>query len=249
MIISHWHLNTDILEFIKSIIRWLLFTIVGSPINNSDYTNIIIAGVVWSLPYELLFYFSLPLISLLILKVKPSIKYIILSIIFIILFYKMHGIVQYYIYSFIGGAIAPFLLKYTSVNKKIKQTYASVIIIICLFLIGQFHSSNNVLCIILIAVIFTLIALGNSMFGILKNSTLKFLGEISYTTYLIHGIVLFSVFYFGFGLENVKILTPFVYCLIIFSITPFVVLFSFLGYRYIEKPFMDKSKILIHKLN
>lgn len=248
LFISQWQVNTGISEFIRSVVNWCFFTIYEtSYINNSGYTPYINAGVVWSLPYEWLFYLSLPLISIFILKIKPKKRYIILGIIFILTFYKIHGIVDYCIYPFIGGAIAPILLKFTPLLK-IKDTYASIIIMICLYLISQFRSVNNLYCILLITIVFNLVALGGSLFGLLKNSTLKFLGEICYSTYLLHGILLFTVFYFGFGLEKIKHLTPFDYCLVVFSLTPILVLISFFGFKYIEKPFMDKSKIIIQKL-
>ncbi len=246
MYLSQWHLNVGLSEFVKSIINWCFFTIYKTPlINNNASTSLVNSAVVWSLPYEWLFYFSLPLVSILILKIKPKIRYVILSLIFIIGFYKIHGVVQYHIYSFIGGAIAPVLLKFTSFNKKIKDAYSSIIILICLILIVQFNTAYNIYCILLITIIFTFIAMGTSLFGLLKNSTLKFLSEISYSTYLLHGILLFVLFNFGFNFEKIKLFTPLEYCLVIFSITPILVLISFLGFKYIEKPFMDKAKKII----
>ena len=224
MYLSHWQLNVGLPEFLASIFNWCFFTINNTPlINNSASTTLVNSAVVWSLPYEWLFYFSLPLISIFILKIKPGIRYIILSVIFIIIFYKIHGLVEYYIYPFIGGAIAPFLLKFTSFYKKIKDTYASIIILICLILIGQFNTAYNIYCVLLITIVFTLIALGASLFGLLKNSTLKFLGEISYSTYLLHGILLFTIFNFGLDFDKIKLFTPLEYCLLIFSITPIFV--------------------------
>lgn len=250
MFISNWQVNVELSEFLKSVFNWCFFTIYQTPnINNSGFTSFINAGVVWSLPYEWLFYFSLPIISIFLVKVKPKLIYLILSLVFIVTFYKFHGIVDYYIYSFIGGAIAPFLIKYSSFYKKINDIYSSIIVLVCLFFIGQFHTANDIYCTLLITIVFTFIALGTSLFGLLKNSTLKFLGEICYSTYLLHGILLFTVFYFGFGFENIKLLTPLEYSLVVFSITPLVVLVSFLGFKYVEKPFMDKSKLIIRKMD
>ncbi len=250
MFISQWQVNVAFQDFFASIFKWCLFTINGRPdINNSRFTAIIDAAVEGTLPYEWLFYFSLPLIAIFILKIKPKIWYIILSVIFIAAFYEVHGMFGYFIYSFIGGAVAPFILKFTSFGKKMSDTYASIIILVCLFLILQFSTVYNPFCIVLVTIVFTLIALGASLFGLLKNTTLKFLGEISYSTYLLHGITLFTVFYFVFGLEKVKQLTTIEYSLLVFSIAPLVVLISFWGFKYIEKPYMDKAKTIIGKLD
>ena len=249
---SHWKLNVSPLKFLVSIVKWGSFTILGGPpINATTYP--VNAGVVWSLPYEWLFYFSLPLFSLFILKTKPPIIYIFFGICFMIYFYfhniKYLGENLYNIYSFAGGCIAPFLLKYTSISDRIKTTYSiytNIIILIFLFIIGYFSTTHNIFCLILISVIFTLIALGGSLFGLLKNPVLKFLGEISYSTYLLHGIILFIVFHFGF--QNPKQLSSTAFCIVVFLITPIVVVASFLGFIIVEKYFMNKSKIIIQKI-
>ena len=250
LLIGQWPGKVGSSEFLISIINWFFFRI--HLIHTTTATELscffINLGVDWSLAYEWLFYFSLPLISLFILKIKPKIGYIIFSVFFIILFYKIHGIVEYHIYSFTGGAIAAILLKFTALKDKIKDIYSSIIIFICLFLLGQFNNSENIYCILLITIIFTLIALGASIFGLLRNSVLKFLGEISYSTYLLHPILLFSVFRFGYSFDGMYLLSPLEYCLVTFAMTPILVFISFLGFRYIEKINIDRAKKIIQNL-
>ena len=243
MITNDWKLQVGITTFLVSIFHWAVFTITTTKIiNGNPLTFIIDANVNWSLPFEWAFYFALPLISLLILKTKPPKFFIIISAVFVLLFSIVHGLEVHHICSFIGGAIAPFIIKYTDFNKKANTVFYSLLILACGFCILQFDGSNYILCKIAIAIIFTLIALGNDLFGLLKSETLKFLGEICYSTYLLHGIVLFTTMYFGFGIDKVKLFSPLEYCGIIFMITPIVVIVSFLGFKFIEKPFMDLSK-------
>ena len=241
---THWTLVVSPTNFAKSIGEWAIFAVHDMPdINLFKETYIVNSGVTWSLPYEWMFYFSLPLISLLILKTKPNYIYIAISILYVIYFFTFqNSILKYGLYSFVGGSIAPILLKYTDAYRKINNTYASLIIIICAFGILQIRSGNSTICIALVTVIFTLVALGNSLFGLLKSSTLKLLGDISYSTYLLHGIILYFILHFVVGVEKIKHFTQIDYCYMIFSIAPIVVLISFLGYRFIEKPFMDLSK-------
>ena len=247
---SGWRLHTGIGTFSKSILNWSFFTINAAPgINNLAFTNRINAGVVWSLAYEWLFYMSLPLISLLILKFKPKTSYLILSTLFIIVFALVHPINLYHIYPFIGGSAAAILLHHAPPTKKINNKVASVLILFCLLCIVQFRTVNNIACLFFIAVLFTLIAFGATLFGLLRNPTLKFLGDICYSTYLLHGILLFMSFYFVIGFSNSRALSPLQYCLVIFCITPLVVIASFIGFRYVEKPFMEKAKRLRKRLN
>jgi peptidoglycan/LPS O-acetylase OafA/YrhL len=147
----------------------------------------------------------------------------------------------------LGGAIAPFLIKYTTKKINFNTPLISALIVIFISIVFYFDNSNNYICKLLLIIIFNLIALGNNVFGILKNSTLKFLGDISYSIYLIHGIIIFSVMYFFFSLEEAKKLTPVNFYITILSITPILVFICFLTYNYIEKPFMNFSKKLISK--
>lgn len=243
MINSNWELKVSPLNFSKSVIDWIIFTVRESPeINNYTLTPYINANVQWSLPLEWLFYFSLPLISLFILKIKPPIFYLLISVLFILAYFLIaQTATNHYILMFLGGAIAPFLLKYAP-ELKVNKLLGSIIIVVCLLLIGRFGTATHLLYKFLIAVIFTLIALGNTLFGLLKNPALKLLGEICYSTYLLHGIILFTVLYCGFGLEKLKQLTSLEYWGLIYLITPVVVIISFLGFKFIEKPFMDKAK-------
>ncbi|MNL01609.1 Acyltransferase family protein [compost metagenome] len=242
MIITEWKLKSGMVEFFHEMFLWGTFTVIrDTAINGFGLTYLINAGVVWSLPFEWLFYFSLPLISLFILKRKPSVFYILLSLFFICGYFYVRGINIQHMLSFVGGALGAIVLKY-KLLKNAENIVYSVLTLVCLVLIGQFEKSTNMPCKILITIIFLLISSGNTIFGILKSPILKLLGEISYSTYLLHGIVLFTVFYFGIGLEKAKMFTGSKYCIIIFLITPIVIMVSFVGYKFIEKPFMETSK-------
>jgi peptidoglycan/LPS O-acetylase OafA/YrhL len=243
MIISDWKLKTGIFEFVHEMFLWGTFAVIrDATINNFALTYLINAGVVWSLPFEWLFYFSLPVISILILRRRPPTFYLIIGLLFIIGYFYVNSFRVHHILSFLGGALAAYIVRYKPFEIKKYRHFLSALILVCLILIIQFKNANNILCKSLITIVFILIASGNTLFGILKSSTLKLLGEISYSTYLIHGIVLFVVLYFGFGFEKAKNLTSSEFWILIFSITPILVILSFLGYKFIEKPFMEMSK-------
>lgn len=117
----------------------------------------------------------------------------------------------------------------------------TVIIIISLLALG-FTKPKSYLSLIFVSIIFNIIALGNNFFGLLKNKSLKFLGEISYSTYLLHGIILFTAVEFILGIDRVKTFSSTQYCLFIFALSPIVVIISSLAYYYIERPFMNLGK-------
>jgi peptidoglycan/LPS O-acetylase OafA/YrhL len=247
--ISNWQVHSSTFSFSKSLLNWLTFTIIDRPdINNFIFTDKVNAGVTWSLTYEWLFYFSLLILSLLTSLKKPKPIFLGFSIAFI-MFYIFHNIIQaYHIYAFAGGAIAPFLLKYNLINTKAKNNIASIIVIICFLIIREYSSAKNESCVTLTTIAFTLIAMGASLFGLLKTSTLKFLGSISYSTYLLHGIVLFVIFNFVISLKSLETYSAEQYCYIIFLITPILTLLSLTSYKFIEKPGINLSKKIIQKL-
>jgi peptidoglycan/LPS O-acetylase OafA/YrhL len=242
MEISNWRLAVDLNTFVISIFKWTGFTIFGEPIINNVYLTPYINGAVWSLPYEWLLYFSLPVFAIFISQKKPSILVVTISLLFIIVFSAYHGYGYHHLLSFFGGAIAPFIKKYNKIKLNFNTIYFSILIALCLFLILQFSSSYSIFCKLLITIVFTIIALGNTFFGVLNTITLKFLGEISYSTYLLHCIILFVIGYYVIGLENLKYYSKIEYCLLIFLIAPIVIFISFLSFYWIEKPFMELSK-------
>lgn len=246
MYITQWQLQQiQVSDFIVSLFHWGLFTIYKTPnINNAGYTSVVNAGVVWSLQYEWLFYFFLPLLGAIILKHKPKFIYLIIAVVFIVSFYQFRKINYYFIYAFMGGGLAPVLLKYTNWKSKMNHIYSSAIVLSCLFLLLLYNNISNVYCTLLITIVFTLIAMGCSVFGVLKNATLKFLGEICYSTYLLHGILLYTVFDFGFGFNTLRKYSLLEYYLVTFSITPALVVLSYFGFKYIEKPFIGMAKFL-----
>lgn len=248
---SNWQINVSTLELAQQLKHWLLFTIKATPeINNVQNTYISNAGVIWSLPYEWLFYFSLPILSLIFIKKKPPVVVLIISIAFIYYYlWKRVSIEQdIFFYSFIGGAIASLLKSYSKIREIISKKYISVLIIICIASIILFiDSTTNYISIVISSVVFICIALGNSVFGLLKLPYIKLLGDVSYSTYLIHGIILFVVMNIGLGYTTVSSFTTIEYSILIILVTPIIVIVSYLFYRFVELPFIKIGKKLSNK--
>ena len=90
-------------KFLIELFCWATFTIIYRPdINNFIHTNLINAGVVWSLSYEWLFYASLPILSILLLKKKTSTIYVTLSVLFVFIYFIVHNINYNHLLSFFG---------------------------------------------------------------------------------------------------------------------------------------------------
>ena len=240
---SSWEIKVSWFKFIRNIAYWLTFTIFSDGvINANNLTGITNAGVVWTLPFEWVFYFSLPVLALLVTRKRVNVFYVVLGLVFVIGFIKIHGIEVKHVLSFAGGAIAPILLKYLKKAEDYNKWQYSMLILGCFGAIAFAGNTSDFFIKFCLALIFTLIALGNDLWGLLNSRILKLLGEICYSTYLLHGIVIFIAINYVIGFEVVRGFSVWKYYLTIMILTPFIVGISYIGFRLIEKPFMELSK-------
>lgn len=228
-------------QLAKNILKWLTFTVLGSPdINGVLHTSTIIAGVTWSLPYEWFFYFCLPLLALAI-KVTPPKPYIAIAIASSVAL-AAWGPKVHHLLAFLGGIIACYCVRAEKFKSFAVGWLGSFIAIVCLVVtVAAFPSAYGFAPIALLATSFSLIAGGADLFGLLSNRISRTLGEMAYSIYLLHGILLFVAFNFVVGLGLAIEMTPFQHWLTIVCLSPILVLASHATCTLIEKPFMQKT--------
>ncbi|HBT6038660.1 hypothetical protein [Klebsiella pneumoniae] len=142
------------------------------------------------------------------------------------------------------GGISNYICKLLENNIKLIEILRNrlISIILMVLLIYVFFSGVgifNIFSIIILLLFFIAIVCGNNLFGALTLKGARLLGEISYSIYLIHGCVIFSIFilmnkFSGLSLSEYLILMPFV--------TIAVVFISSLTYRFIEAPCINIGK-------
>jgi peptidoglycan/LPS O-acetylase OafA/YrhL len=96
----------------------------------------------------------------------------------------------------------------------------------------------NLETLILLTIVFTVIAAGNSIFGLLQIPVSRKLGEISYGIYLFHGLILYATLQLTPIGRSAAIQTPSIYLVTILAVTVFTVFLSSIGFRLIEAPAM-----------
>ncbi|MDN5512427.1 MAG: acyltransferase, partial [Acinetobacter sp.] len=127
------------------------------------------------------------------------------------------------------------LIKKLIESKRIFVNIALPVIIVIAFVFTTHFSSVQKL---LTALIFAFVSNGYSFGKILNNTGLCVLGDISYSSYLLHGLVLylfftvFDLYDFNNGMIGYFLIFPLVIAT--------VILLSFGSYKYIEKPFLKK---------
>jgi len=87
-----------------------------------------------------------------------------------------------------------------------------------------------------------MIAAGNDMFGLLSHRLMRYLGMVSYSLYLLHGLVLFSCFRFVLGFDRARSVSPLGHWLIVGGCALVLVPLCTLTYYWIEKVGLGKKK-------
>ncbi len=242
-IVSGWAMNESIPELLEEIIAWLAFTIPGVPnLNGVNDTFAIIAWVTWSLPYEWLFYFALPLLALAV-GIIPPFTYIALSVV---------GVTAIAIWDpdinlmllipFLSGIAAALLVRLELFRQFASRKISSIILLGCIATAVAFYpTADQPVPFFLLSAAFILIACGNNLFGVLTSPASRTLGEMAYSLYLLHGFALFVTFYFILGEDNSRALSPVTHWLVVAGITPLLVSLCFFTFRHIESPAMRST--------
>jgi len=111
-----------------------------------------------------------------------------------------------------------------------------------------FPSAHALVPMLLLAFSMAVAAADNDLFGILSWRAPQALGNWAYSLYLLHGIVLYTLFMLVIGADRAAQLSPFEYVAIIAAITPVVLTFAWASHRWIESPPMRAVPALVTAL-
>ncbi len=239
-----WAFLTPISENIANILAWMSLGILGlPPLNGDEQTFAIIAGVTWTLRYEWLLYFSLPVISLIgFLNSKIARMGVIafllgLSTVFSELWW--FGFSTAISSAFLYGMLAEELSQgFAAAQLKGPMAALAAALALCVALwspLPPFHPLQ-----LTAALIFFLpIVADNRYLGIFYLKASRKLGDISYSLYLLHGIALHLVLQQALSdrpdLNDATWLWMPLVCAL-------AVLASCLTYRFIELPGIELGK-------
>lgn len=242
--LTQFTIRVPFIENLKSTLSWLFFNVSkkNSNLNGLEDTFILNSGITWTLPYEWTFYFLLPLIALW-FKIKVNLKAIFAFTAAAAIIMVINKSSLRHFMPFVGGIIVAILLNTKKFEGVLKQKKYTILALLLLALsVYFFNGGRKPIQIVISSVVFLIIASGNSFFGILSSSFSRKFGQITYSLYLLHGILLFIIFYFIIGFEKAKMLTNSEFWLIIIaSIFPLLLICQ-LTFKYIELPLMSISK-------
>ena len=233
---------------LREFLQWLAFVCFGRPdINALPMTWTLIAGVNWSLRYEVAFYVgAVPVLYLLSRMFSPRALFLgslALLVVMLVLRGAMrqesgHGL---YATHFLGGIVAAYAYRQPRIGQLIRTRFfrflAGTSVAILLF----FENSYGYQSVIVTVLIFLGVVGGLSGFGLLHTRAALWLGDISYGIYLIHGLVLWttlSALKAAGTLESIDLVH---YAGLMACVGAAVMGLASLSYICLEKPVMERA--------
>lgn len=247
--LTDWRLHVSPGQLARQMAWWLAFNLPGFPdINGFHPTWLITAGVSWTLCYELVFYMSLPLLGL-VLGARPSWKVLLAGVVVLALTLCIWRPAPTYARAFGGGLAAAFCVRVPAIVRRARSLPASLLGVLLLAIVAVAYPSGWLAVpLLLLTLVFILVACGNDFFGVLSLPCSRRLGEISYSVYLLHGIVLFATFAGWRSPGSAAAISDAHFWLLTLVLTPIVLVIATCTFLWIEKPGMALTPALTLRL-
>jgi peptidoglycan/LPS O-acetylase OafA/YrhL len=231
---SQWRVDVSPVQILADYFKWAVFH--GGTINGFADTKIVIAQVDWTLKYEWLFYLALPLVALAFRFRHGMAAMLVICLVLYAVPIEVGQFNSAYLLLFALGGACAWIKQVRPHWKSVAQGREASWLAVATLAAALFYPNTmDAWHVLLIALFFLIISLGNDLFGLLTRSASLALGEISYSIYLLHGIVLYTLFtvwtpldFDGLPMWQFLLLTP--------PLTVVVILLSALCYLGIEHP-------------
>ncbi len=219
----------------RNVLSWFTLGIETTTSVNSVSIIPFNAGIHWTLHFEWIFYLVLPIAALVL--TKTPLRFVAVPIFAYVLLSPYRG---YWMIFFFGIAAAHIIERYPSMpwlKDKLAGMVPVVGLAVVYFMNYKPYSVGQYFVTLLVLLCFIY---GNSLFGLLRTVGAKFLGAISYSIYLLHGIILHLVLVSVNHFFPIISLSPLAYWSFISLAGVITVLVSAFTYQYIEYPFIQR---------
>lgn len=240
---SGFNLQTSLPDLATSLKQWLTCRLLDLSILKGyllppDINEVqawrINAGITWTLGLEVNFYLLLPLLKVF----TTPIRFVGLVVLVVLAHLLLPGFPVLHASHFLWGMGAAYIYRRFRLESVVASNPVFSVILIGLAMVCATFSMPDTIRIVPLFIIFLLVIYGNSAFGILTSSAARYLGIVSYDLYLLHGILLFVVF---FGLNRffpVAQLSPILFWGLSGMCGLVLIFISGMTYRYIAYPFL-----------
>ncbi len=149
---------------------------------------------------------------------------------------------QFFLLFFYGG-LSAYIYRFEIIKKQLIRPLFSMVGICSLaYLFFFFDTSIGFFQYFLLFIFFLPVSLGNSMFGFLNKNFSILLGEISYSIYLIHGLILYIFFTMLLPYLSIPHTVSFQIFLCMIVLCLVLIILSWATYLCIERPFIHLGK-------
>jgi peptidoglycan/LPS O-acetylase OafA/YrhL len=248
-----WHAGVPANEPVESIVgqtlQWLAFGAVQNPdpfLTHGEYIGLV--GQTWSLHWEWAFYLALPALAVFArersaIAVTGGLLLMLMASVDLVSQPNVFFIEQF----LIGMLTASVLRAFPRVRADgiVRSLVALAAIAAAIWFSDGLAYANNTTA--LLGIFFFLVASGASLFGALTTTGAKRLGNLSYSIYMLHGLLINVIFTFTNALYHVShsdrrywVVTAVMYAI--------VVCVSIATYSLIEKPGIEMGRRIIKRL-
>lgn len=203
--------------------KYIVFTQPNLPIKDISTIN---AGVFWTLIWEWKFYLALPLLAKL-YEVKKPLLYLALIL---LCFTSDRRIPCYFVVGIACAELQQKQIQFTQLQKSILDVVSLVSLGILILMYDNAYGFRQAA---ISFVAFYCILNGGGLLGLLHLKSAHFLGEISYSIYLLHGILITLMIY---CLPSHRMHEEY-YWLVTMITGMLVILSSSISHQFIEHPF------------
>jgi peptidoglycan/LPS O-acetylase OafA/YrhL len=246
LFLTHVALHVPLMSLAREIVQQYLFGYFSaSPVNGLDF-GIINAGVAWSLAYEVTYYVVLPALALLV-RTRFSWTVVLVMLIVPVIHHQWWMAV-----AFIPGILTAELMIRPARSMLHKHGAKIALGSLGLLVAYQFLapsvffdngskvSAGVIVDLVLLGCFFAGVVASDRL-SLLQHAALRYLGAISYSVYLIHGIVLFGLFQavstlFGEPTLTIASLFAIGVCAVLLTVG-----LSTVSYIAFERPFFMKA--------
>jgi peptidoglycan/LPS O-acetylase OafA/YrhL len=248
--LQDWELKDSGTQLIGQTLAWLIFD--RPDVNQYHQTGMLISNVTWTLGYELFFYLALPLAAMVFIY-RGGWMQTVLCLIGIYTLYQVvgweHSLKKHFLASFLGGIAAAYWIRRPQCVAWSLSPLAGIIALLALAIaFTAFNRAFNLGALLLLSLFFVIVASGNTLFGALRPRSIRWLGEISYSTYLLHGFVLWVLVQRLPPILHLDVRQAWVFLPLLAVCSCLLIFISSLTYLYIEKPGINAGKKTLHWL-
>ena len=230
---------------LKAFALWASFVVFGQPdINAYPLSWTLVAGVNWSLKYEVLFYvFAVPVLHVLYRIGSVRTSLVVTLVLFVLLLWRRYTqqagpTPSLFVAHFLGGIVVANVYQVAALRPLLGALPTKLLALAGAVSLAFMPHSFSVWAVLCATVIFAAVVGGVSLFGLLKTKAAIWLGDISYGVYLLHGLTLWLTLSALKSWVNLASLGLMLYWPIVIAVAAAVVLLASLSYAKLERPLM-----------